>query len=567
MNHTIPILPTWEHHVLLTNEDMKRCDAAAVQAGVPVEDLMERAGTAVARAAAGRWPRGTIIVLCGPGHNGGDGLVAARLLLQQGRQVEVYRLESKKPSSDMYLQLIQRYRDGGGVLHPLRRSTLEQTPPPTLMIDALFGAGLRDHPRGEARHALTYAYEKNIDVLAVDMPSGVDGDTGQCAYDDHGRPIAFTAQASVTFFRRKPGHCLYPGQALCGDVILADIGIPDDVLPKILSPMMTPPMMTPPILCNHPDLWRRDIPQPQWHHHKYSRGHVMIVTSGAMPGATILAASAAARSGAGIVTVIQPADMPPLATPAAIVTRSWGHIDTLVEAAADPKVNALLIGPGFGRGFNTGFNSGKDDGTGFNSGKDDGQFLRSLVTALCALGKPILLDADALSVWQDDPARLRKITGPHCLITPHAGEWQRILPPDTKSGTKSDTKSGTRAKPMDKITLATQLAQDLNCTVLLKGADTVICGPKGRGPQGRGPQEPIIIEADAPYHLATAGSGDVLAGIAASLLSTGMPPLIAAAMAVRIHAQTARISTSSLGLQAQDWVDFLPQAWKIMANN
>ncbi len=476
-------------NAVLTVEEMYKADAAAIAGGVPGIELMESAGTAIAREIRRRWRPRPIAVLCGPGNNGGDGFVVARLLADQGWPIRLGLLGAvEKLKGDA---AVNAARWNGGV-RPLDPSLLDGDP---LVVDALFGAGLARPPEGIAARMIETIDGLHLDCVAVDVPSGVHGDTGEIL------GAAPTCVLTVTFFRPKPGHLLLPGRTLCGDLVVADIGIPETVLPDI----------APKTFVNGPGLWQQRFPWPTSGGNKYSRGHALLLGGGEMTGAARLAAGSARRIGAGLVTVAAPGE--------AVGIYSAGRPGTIVapigdDAAfesliADERKNALLLGPGAGISAQT----------------------RRRVLAALGTGRPCVLDADALTVFRDDPGTLfDAISGP-CLLTPHEGEFARLF----RSGGNKPAR-------------AREAARSSGATLLLKGADTVIASVDGR----------VAINTNAPPNLATAGSGDVLAGMIVGLLAQNMETFDAGCAAVWLHGQVA--STFGPGLIAEDLIDGLPTA-------
>lgn len=456
---------------LLTTAQMAEADRLAIAGGLPGIDLMERAGAAVAVAAARLAPQGRVVVLCGPGNNGGDGFVAARLLRADGHDVSVHLLGDPALLKGDALTAFRRW---GGPTEPARLPL----PRTEMAIDALFGAGL-DRPLGGAAAEIVDALnDAGVPVVAVDMPSGIAGNTGEMF------GTAVKAASTVTFFRLKPGHLLQPGRGNCGDVTLADIGIPASVLDAI----------APRAWRNDRALWDDFLRPPANGAHKYSRGHAVVV-SGPMTGtgAARLAAAAALRAGAGLVTLASPPGA--LAVNAhhltAVMLRRMDDAEALSEILSDARLTAVAIGPGLGTGSPE----------------------RALVIAALAAHPALVLDADALSLWRDDAdtlfAAIHARSAP-VVLTPHDGEFSRLFPDLARN-----------PKP-DRVRAAAARA---GATVVLKGADTAIAAPDGR----------LAINANAPAWLATAGSGDVLAGIATGLLAQGFPAFEAAAAAVWLH--------------------------------
>nr|WP_255574910.1 NAD(P)H-hydrate dehydratase [Caldovatus aquaticus] len=465
---------------MLTPEEMARADALAIAGGVSGLALMEAAGRAVARAALRRFRPGPTVVLAGPGNNGGDGYVAARLLEQAGWPVAVAALAPPRAGSDA-AAAAARWR---GPTVPFGPEAVARA---ALVIDAVFGAGLARPVEGVV--AATLAACAGRAVLAVDVPSGVDGATGQV------RGVAPQAALTVTFFRLKPGHLLLPGRILCGETLLADIGLPAAVLAAV----------APRSFVNLPGaLWR--LPEHGAAVHKYARGHLTVVGGPAMTGAARLVAGAARRAGAGLVTIAAP----DAASAAACRAGEPGTIVTeepLAALLADARRRAWVIGPGLA---------------------PEPATRAALRRLLAAGGRQVLADAGAITACADAPEALRGAA----VLTPHEGEYARVFGP--VGG--------------DKPAAARRAAALTGAAVLLKGPDTVIAAPDGR----------VAINANAPSSLATAGSGDVLAGIIGALLARGMAPFEAACAGAWL--QGAAALQQPQGLIAEDLINFLPAA-------
>lgn len=479
--------------VLLDTRQMAQADAAAIASGVSGIQLMENAGRAVARAIMQRWAPRRAVVLCGPGNNGGDGYVIARHLAEAGWQVRVAGLGGEPRTADA--------RHHAALWHGDRVSfeprVLEGC---ELVVDAIFGAGLVRPPEGDAAAMMEAINRRDVPVCAVDVPSGVDGSSGQTP------GIAVRADLTVTFFRKKPGHLLLPGKTLCGTVELVDIGIPAAVLEQI------------PAQCyeNDPVMWGAMYPWPQASDHKYARGHVLVYGGGRMTGAARLTARAAQRVGAGLVTVASSATAWPIYATAltSIMTLPYDTLEQALALLADERRNTLIVGPGHGVTDET----------------------RCIVLAALATQRPVVLDADALTVFQADPHTLfDAIQGP-CVLTPHEGEFARLF---RCAG--------------NKLERARSAAVRSGAVVLLKGPDTVVAAPDGRA----------MINGAAPPTLATGGTGDVLTGLIGGLLAQGMPAFEAACAATWLHARAAR--RCGYGLIADDLPDALPQVLNQLA--
>lgn len=488
--------------VLLTNDEMGHADRLAVAAGTPSLTLMDNAGRCVAREARALLGAGRrAAVLCGPGNNGGDGFVAARYLREGGAEVHVALLGAPTALRGDAAVMAQRW---GGEIGALSPSAIDGA---DVVIDALFGAGLARAITGVAADVIAVLNAADVPVLAVDVPSGLDGSTGQAL------GAVVEATRTVTFFRRKPGHLLMPGRALCGPVIVDDIGIRDSVLADIGAKTWA----------NAPGLWGAEFPWPKLEGHKYARGHALVVSGpAAHTGAARMGARGALRIGAGLVTVASPPDA--LAANAAqltaIMLTSCDGPDALARILADRRKNAVLLGPALGIGEPT----------------------RQLVKAALASGAATVLDADAITSFADDPAALFRaiaaIPDRPVVLTPHDGEFKRLF--------------GDVDQP-SKLARARAAAQRSGAIVVLKGPDTVIASPGGRA----------AINANAPPWLATAGAGDVLGGFVTGLLAQGMPWFGAACAAVWLHGAAA--SAFGPGLIAEDIPETLPQVLRALA--
>jgi NAD(P)H-hydrate epimerase len=471
---------------LLTVAQTQAADRLTMAAGIDGHALMARAGQAVAAALRARWSTRPISILCGPGNNGGDGFAVARILAQAGWPVRLGLLGDR---SALRGDAAYHAALWAGPVEPLGAPLLEGA---GLVVDALFGSGLSRRIDGAAAETLAATAASKAPIVAIDVPSGVMGDSGA----DLG---AAAATLTVTFFRKKPGHLLLPGRTLCGDVVTADIGIKPDVLDRLC----------PTTFENGLALWRQALPVARLDGHKYKRGHALIYGGGVMTGAARLAARAAARAGAGLTTIAAPerAWAVYAAALTCIMVQPLAGAEDLAPLLADPRYDALLIGPGAGIGAQT----------------------RAHALAMLATGRAVLLDADALTSFQDDPASLfGAIRGPG-VMTPHEGEFRRIFAPAA-----------------DKLASARHAAALSGAVIVLKGADTVIAAPDGRA----------AINANAPPSLATAGSGDVLSGIILGLLAQSMPPFEAAAAGVWLHGAAA--TAFGPGLIAEDLPDLLP---------
>ena len=483
---------------VLTSAEMERADRLTIAAGTPGFALMLSAGQAVAEAAMELVEEGPILVVAGPGNNGGDGFVAAAELAAQGREVSVILMCERDHLRGDAASAARGWK------YPVLPFNPQAIGKPALIIDALFGAGLSRLVDGDPAEMIEAINGNGAPVLSVDLPSGVNGSSGAIM------GVAVRATETVTFFRKKPAHLLLPGRINCGRIRLADIGIDSDVLAEIGSQTFE----------NTPQFWRKFFPVPQTSGHKYARGHALIVSGDmAATGAARMAARGCLRAGAGLVTLASPRDA--LAVNASELTAVMVHaVDTVVEFGemlSDRRLNSIVIGPGAGVGERT---------------------IDFVHTALSAQRR-LVLDADALTSFAATPDRLfeaiKASHDPQVVLTPHEGEFPRLF-------SDISNKHPYRSK-LERVRAA---AERSGAVVLLKGPDTTVASPDGRA----------TIAANAPPWLATAGAGDVLAGIIAGLLAQGVPAFEAASMAVWMHGEAGR--EAGPGLIAEDLTEVLP---------
>jgi hydroxyethylthiazole kinase-like uncharacterized protein yjeF len=479
---------------VLTPDEMGECDRRAIAAG-PFDGfgLMKRAGAAVADLILARFPAAAHVdVLCGPGNNGGDGYVVAALLSRADVSVAVYGDGPPREGSDAALAAADC---------PLWPEPLAAFAPrpDSVVVDALFGAGLCRDVGDNIRRIVELVEAAGVPVVAVDLPSGVSGETGQVL------GAAFRTELTVTFVRRKPGHLLLPGRLLCGELVVADIGIPDGVVASLAATCFE----------NRREIWRGHFPSPSVDAHKYSRGHVAVFSGGASAtGAARLSAMAAARIGAGAVTLLSPSEA--LAANAAHLTSIMLRRADTIEAALafleERRPAAIVYGPGLSPDAET------------------GRFLFRLLDRW-RNPAPAVVDASALTSLAGGPDLLTAPFGGRAsglVITPHEGEFARLFPDLSKD------------KIPSKLERARLAARRIDGVVVYKGPDSVIASPDGRA----------AINANGTPLLATAGSGDVLSGIIAGLLAQGMPCFEAACAGVWVHAEAA--SRFGPGLIAED---------------
>lgn len=469
-------------------EEMYACDRAAIDGGISGDLLMEAAGSAVVREIRKRWAARPVLILCGPGNNGGDGFVVARKLSEAGWPVRVALLGHLERLRGDAAVNARRWQ---GPILPIEEVTPDGV---GLVVDALFGAGLARSVEGPAAEILHAIGDRGIPSIAVDVPSGVHGDTGAVL------GTAIAARLTVTFFRLKPGHLLLPGRDFCGETVVADIGIPPEVLNRLQAP---------PLHENAPPLWMPRFPWPRREGHKYSRGHVLIAAGEETTGAARLAARGAMRAGAGLVTIASPpaARLVYASSMPGALIREDSCPEDFRDLLLDRRKNAVLLGPGGGIG----------------------EPLRRRVVAALESGRAVVLDADAITAFQEDAAPLFRAIRADCVLTPHEGEFARLF-------------EATGQRLPD----ARRAAAESGAVVLLKGADTIVAAPDGRA----------AINTNAPPDLATAGSGDVLAGMCAALLAQGANAFDAACISAWLHGAAA--AAFGPGLVAEDIPEMLP---------
>ncbi len=469
---------------ILTVAEMAAADRAAIADGTPGVTLMERAGAAVAGAIQARFTPRRTLVLAGPGNNGGDAYVAARHLKAAGFEV---RLEALGPPRTDDAKAAAAAWDGG--THPVRGVFGDAE----LVVVGLFGAGLDRPLTGEAARLARASQRAPERVVAIDLPSGLSGDSGRPVGED-----AFAAGLTVTFGARKLVHVLQPGRELCGEVVVADIG-----LGEIKTSLVE----------NAPELWLPKFPWPKVTAYKHSRGRLIVVSGEAWrTGAARLAARGGLRIGAGLVTVLSPPDALSVnaAHLEAVMLAPFETDQELGEAAE--AAEAAVIGPA----------AGVNDETLAN------------VLALARTGAALVIDADALTVFRGDPDELFSVLDRDDVLTPHPGEFERVFP-------------GVLKGAPNKVEAAREAARRAGAVVLVKGADTVIAAPDGRA----------AVNMNGVPWLATAGSGDALAGFIGGLLAQGMESFEAACAGVWIHAAAG--AAFGPGLIAEDLPELAPK--------
>jgi len=486
---------------LLTPEEMAECDRLTITAGTPGISLMEKAGRAVADAVA-RHPLDTrVVVVAGPGNNGGDGFIAARVLAECGYSVRVLLLGDVAALRGDAAEAARLWA------RPVEPAAPEGFMSAGVIVDALFGAGLNRTVEGAARAIIEAMNASGAPIVAVDLPSGINGASGAVM------GAAVRARESVTFFRRKAGHVLLPGRLHAGQVRVADIGIADSVLEKV----------RPQTFANGPALWSSAFPIPALDGHKYSRGHAVVVSGDmSFTGAARLAARGALRAGAGLVTLASPRTALPVnaAASLAVMVRAADGPDELRKLLEDKRLNAVALGPGLGVGADT----------------------TALVETALDGERALVLDADALTSFAEKPAALFAAIAAQTrpvVLTPHTGEFSRLFNEVVQDTDRSS-----------KLSMARAAAKVSGAVVLVKGPDTVIAAPEGRA----------TINENAPPWLATAGAGDVLAGMIAGLLAQHMPAFEAACAAAWLHGEAG--NEAGPGLISEDLPEALPAVYR-----
>lgn len=410
---------------LLTPQEMAQADRLAIEGGVKSFRLMEAAGKAVAEAVIERYYQRSVLVLCGTGNNGGDGLVAARLLQQRGWPVQVRILGDRDSLRGDALVAAEQWT--GRIDAPSEKDIEDAD----LVIDAILGAGLDRDIEGEIASIISTVNASTLPVVSIDVPSGIDGASGAV------RGVAMIADMTITFFRLKPGHLLLPGRQHCGEVVLADIGIPDSVLDRI----------QPRAWQNTRGLW--NLPTTMADGHKYDRGHLIVVSGDEFEtGGARLAAHGAFRVGAGVVSIA--GETAALRVHAAHVTaimlKKAESSAELTDLLADKRMNAVVVGPAAGVGQST----------------------REKVLAALSSSAATVLDADAITSFAAESEKLFAAIKANpdrpVVLTPHEGEFQRLF----------------GNVPGGKLDRARAAAQHSGAVILLKGSDTVIATPDGR---------------------------------------------------------------------------------------
>lgn len=477
---------------VVSSAEMRAAEQAYFSAGNDSYTLMRRAGIAVADAIKNVHPAdvGPVLVLCGPGNNGGDGFVIAEELRQASYDVHVTAMREIRDYLGDAAKAAAAW--GGGAMLPFDPATF---PKPVVVVDALFGIGLDRKLEAKPATVVDWAIGSGATIWAVDIASGIAADDGRVL------GTAVRAARTVTFGWPKPGHLLQPGKAHCGVLEVAPIGLDQTLLAA-----------SPGMFRNDPSLWAEAVPRPGPLDHKYSRGHALVIGSAEMPGAGRLATLAARRVGAGMLSVAAPATTLPLymADQPGIIARPASRTEDLVEILMDRRISGVLVGSGLVPNAAT---------------------REAVITALAA-GRATVIDGGGLTAFADRPDDLFALGRSDVVLTPHEGEFSRLFPD-----------LGAELGKLDRVRRAAARAK---AVIVLKGADTVIAGPDGR----------ITINDVASPYLATAGSGDILAGLVLGLMTQGMLAYMAAVAAVWFHGQAGL--TLGPGLIAEDLPAVIP---------
>jgi NAD(P)H-hydrate epimerase len=476
---------------------MRQADELTIESGTESFELMLNAAAAVADEITKHLDNNKkALVLCGPGNNGGDGFMAAKILKDRGWQVRVSCLTDV---NNLKGDAAKAAAEWGEEVTSFAQT---EPAPSEIVVDAIFGTGFHGILADEIAILFQKIKDVKAVVVAVDIPSGVNGDTGEADRN------TLHASMTVTFFRKKLGHVIMPGLAYSGPTAIHDIGIKRGVLETTGIAAYE----------NHPFLWQNRLRRKSLHDNKYTLGHAIILGGSRMTGAAMLAAHSALRVRAGMCTIAAPMEAATAYQSylPSLIYEPYGDLSLFAEHIADRRRSAVLIGPG--------------------AGKEDAYNLRQAIIKCCELGerKSIVLDADALNVFQGFREELFEVLHKRCVLTPHEGEFERIF--DDLEG----------IKPLRAI----EAAAISGAVMLLKGSDTVIATPDGK----------CVINTNGPPDLATAGSGDVLAGMITGLMAQGIPAFESACAASWIHGEAAY--SFGPGLISSDLPDLIPQVLK-----
>jgi NAD(P)H-hydrate epimerase len=467
---------------ILNTEQMQMLEHKTAETGISRVEMMERAGNAVAAFIRRTYSPCKILVCCGPGNNGGDGIVTAIALRKQGWRVTLASDCFDQTCSKQTAHFRKQWAHSVISLAEAKKEHWD------LIVDALFGIGLPRPITGIYLDTIAWMNASGVPIVSIDMPSGINSDTAQI------EGIAVNARQTVTFQHIKIGQVLLPGLSHVGQLIVVDIGLLKDTCYTAQI--------------NTPHIWQKHLPHLSLTDHKYARGQLVILGGNTITGASRLAAHAARRMGAGMVIVLCDSRVIPIYNrEPGLIVHDISHLDQYLE---DSRTTGFLIGPGFGVGKET----------------------CMLTQRLIQSGHPCVIDADAITSFAKNSQDLFALNLSKCVLTPHHGEFVRVF-----------------SEKETKIASTYLAAKESGATVLYKGADTVISDG-----------EEVYVNTNGSPHLATAGTGDVLAGMIAGLLARDVTPLDAALIASWLHADCAeRIGH---GLIAEDISNALPAALK-----
>lgn len=484
---------------ILSAAEMKKADAAAIAAGTPAHALVSAAAAGLAGAIENFMPPCRVLFLCGAGHNGSDGFVAAQMLSKkEGWQVRVACLVKKNELKGDAAEAAAAWE--GATENLNSNLPVHQT---DLIVDAVFGTGFSGSLPPEMVILFDKIRAKNIPVIAADIPSGIDATSGAIAEG------TLKADLTVVFCRKKIAHVLAATRAYLGALQLSAIPVDDAHVAALGTSVFE----------NHPALWLPNFPFPSAETHKYARGHVTVYGGPVRTGAACLAAHAAQVAGAGVVSIACAAEQKTIYSlyRASLMVDVWGSEEDFKSLLRDERANVTVIGPGGGR-----------------SGAEAERLRAATLNALSMAGKTLVLDGDVFSVFKNDADTLFRHLSKHHILTPHEGECTRLF---------GEIKGS-------KVERARAAARKAGAIVVLKGFDTVVAAPDGT----------TVVNTNGTPILATAGSGDVLAGLVAGFAAQGMPSFMAALAAVWLQADAARLYGP--GLTAEEIINNINQSLK-----
>jgi len=487
------------NYAILSCKNHRDLDKKTIKKFISGYTLMENAGKVIFKIIKKKFKKQKKIkILCGPGNNGGDGFVVAKLLKEDGYlNINLFCLVTKKKLKGDAKLAAKKFGDNFKSFSNFKISSND------VVIDGIFGSGLKKNISGNLKKIIEKINLKKPYCISIDVPSGINGDTGQV------QGVAVKSNDTITFTRKKIGHLLSPGKEYCGNIIVTDIGVN---LEKLL--------FKPHIFENHPDNWKNKFPWPNQKSHKYTRGFTLIICGEKMTGASRLAARGVARIGCGLLCLGVPKksfDIYSIENPIALIETVDDEND-LNNLLKDKRINTILIGPGLG----------------INKKK-----LKLILKIIKEKKRIVVLDADAL---KNNFKKILSENKTKIVITPHDGEFTQVL------------KSLNIKKKKNKLIAATEFVKKTKINLILKGNTTIICSQDGR----------ISINTNTSPFLATGGSGDVLAGMITGLISQKMDIFNACCAAVWIHGEIARMKGP--GLIAEDIPEMIPKVLKKLKN-